>query len=556
FGMTFCVLAPEHPLVEELISGSETETQAREYIAAAQRQSEIERMAEGDKTGVLTGAYAINPLNGNRVPIYIADYVLMGYGTGAIMAVPGQDQRDWEFATKYGIDIIRTVQPPDDWAGEAYLDDGPTINSDFLDGLRMEDAKGRIIAWMEEEGIGEATIQFRLRDWLISRQRYWGSPIPMVNCDNCGLVPVPQDQLPVLLPDVEDYLPKGKSPLAMVDDFVNTECPLCDGPAQRETDTMDTFMGSSWYFLRYTDAHNDDVIFDPEKAKYWMPVDQYIGGVEHAILHLLYARFITMFLHDIGFSPVEEPFERMFTQGMLVKDGAKMSKSKGNVVPPDPYYDNYGADALRLFELFVGPPKDDAVWNDAGVLGTKRFLDRFWRQATADHAFADREADDRDREMLGIAHRTVRKVTDDIDRFHFNTTVPALMTLSKELQSYLGDEPLKESFDEIIDKMLLLLSPMAPHLAHELWEMRGNDTMLALEPWPMWDEQLVREETVTMIVQINGKVRDRVEVSTGITAEEAEEHALSLDKIRGWIDGHEVRKVIVRQPNLVNIVIG
>ncbi|MCZ6456220.1 MAG: leucine--tRNA ligase, partial [Actinobacteria bacterium] len=556
FGMTFCVLAPEHPLVEELISGSETETQAREYIAAAQRQSEIERMAEGDKTGVLTGAYAINPLNGNRVPIYIADYVLMGYGTGAIMAVPGQDQRDWEFATKYGIDIIRTVQPPDDWAGEAYLDDGPTINSDFLDGLRMEDAKGRIIAWMEEEGIGEATIQFRLRDWLISRQRYWGSPIPMVNCDNCGLVPVPQDQLPVLLPDVEDYLPKGKSPLAMVDDFVNTECPLCDGPAQRETDTMDTFMGSSWYFLRYTDAHNDDVIFDPEKARYWMPVDQYIGGVEHAILHLLYARFITMFLHDIGFSPVEEPFERMFTQGMLVKDGAKMSKSKGNVVPPDPYYDNYGADALRLFELFVGPPKDDAVWNDAGVLGTKRFLDRFWRQATADHAFADREADDRDREMLGIAHRTVRKVTDDIDRFHFNTTVPALMTLSKELQSYLGDEPLKESFDEIIDKMLLLLSPMAPHLAHELWEMRGNDTMLALEPWPMWDEQLVREETVTMIVQINGKVRDRVEVSTGITAEEAEEHALSLDKIRGWIDGHEVRKVIVRQPNLVNIVIG
>ena len=556
FGMTFCVLAPEHPLVEELISGSETETQAREYIAAAQRQSEIERMAEGDKTGVLTGAYAINPLNGNRVPIYIADYVLMGYGTGAIMAVPGQDQRDWEFATKYGIDIIRTVQPPDDWAGEAYLDDGPTINSDFLDGLRMEDAKGRIIAWMEEEGIGEATIQFRLRDWLISRQRYWGSPIPMVNCDNCGLVPVPEDQLPVLLPDVEDYLPKGKSPLAMVDDFVNTECPLCDGPAQRETDTMDTFMGSSWYFLRYTDAHNDDVIFDPEKARYWMPVDQYIGGVEHAILHLLYARFITMFLHDIGFSPVEEPFERMFTQGMLVKDGAKMSKSKGNVVPPDPYYDNYGADALRLFELFVGPPKDDAVWNDAGVPGTKRFLDRFWRQATADHAFADREADDRDREMLGIAHRTVRKVTDDIDRFHFNTTVPALMTLSKELQSYLGDEPLKESFDEIIDKMLLLLSPMAPHLAHELWEMRGNDTMLALEPWPMWDEQLVREETVTMIVQINGKVRDRVEVSTGITAEEAEEHALSLDKIRGWIDGHEVRKVIVRQPNLVNIVIG
>ena len=555
FGMTFCVLAPEHPVVEELIKGTKSEGEARDYVAAAQRASEIERMAEGDKTGVFTGRYAINPVNDARVPIYIADYVLMGYGTGAIMAVPGQDQRDWDFATKYGIEIIRTVQPEEGFDGEAYSGDGPTINSEFLNDLHRDDAILRVIEWFEEEGVGESAIQFRLRDWLISRQRYWGCPIPMVNCDNCGLVPVPEDQLPVLLPDVEDYLPKGKSPLAMVDDFVNTDCPACDGPAQRETDTMDTFMGSSWYFLRYTDAHNDDVIFDTEKAKYWMPVDQYIGGVEHAILHLLYARFITMFLHDIGMSPVEEPFERMFTQGMLVKDGAKMSKSKGNVVPPDHYYDNFGADALRLFELFVGPPKDDAVWNDAGVPGTRRFLDRFWRQATADHPFADREADVRDKELMGVAHRTVRKVTDDIDRFHFNTTVPALMTLSNELQSYLGDEPLRETFDEVIDKMLLLLSPMAPHLAHELWEMRGHDTLLAFESWPEWDEDLAREEIVTMIVQVNGKVRDRVDVATGITAEDAEIQALGLEKIQGWIDGHEVRKVIIRPPKLVNIVV-
>ncbi len=555
FGMTFCVLAPEHPLVEELIGGMENEAESRDYIAAAGRASEIERMAEGDKTGVFTGRYAINPVNDARVPIYIAEYVLMGYGTGAIMAVPGQDQRDWDFATKYGIEIIRTVQPEEGFGGEAYLGDGPTINSDFLNDLLQEEAKTRIIDWFVEQGIGEAAIQYRLRDWLISRQRYWGAPIPMVNCSNCGLVPVPENQLPVILPDVENYLPKGKSPLAMVDDFVNTECPECDGPAQRETDTMDTFMGSSWYFLRYTDAHNEDVIFDPEKAKYWMPLDQYIGGVEHAILHLLYARFITMFLYDIGLSPVEEPFERMFTQGMLVKDGAKMSKSKGNVVSPDHYYDAYGADALRLFELFVGPPKDDAVWNDAGAPGTKRFLDRFWKQSVDEHEFSDRVADDRDREILGVAHRTVRKVTDDIDRFHFNTTVPALMTLSNELQSYLGDEPLKEIFDEIIEKMLLMLSPMAPHLAHELWEMKGHDSMLAHEPWPTWDEDLAREETATMIVQVNGKVRDRIEVSADIEESEAKAVAMASEKIQGWLDDAEVKRVIVRPPKLVNIVI-
>jgi len=555
FGMTFCVLAPEHPLVEDLIADSDSEAEARAYIAAAQRQSEIERLAEGDKTGVFTGRYAINPVNSARVPIYIADYVLMGYGTGAIMAVPGQDQRDWDFATKYGIEIIRTVQPDEGFDGEAFLGDGPTINSGFLDGLHQKEAKAKIVDWFGEEAIGEPTVQFRLRDWLISRQRYWGSPIPMINCENCGLVPVPKDQLPVLLPDVEDYMPKGKSPLATVDEFVNTVCPQCEGPALRETDTMDTFMDSSWYFLRYADPHNDEVIFDPEKAKYWMPVDQYIGGVEHAILHLMYARFITMFLYDIGLSPVEEPFERMFTQGMLVKDGAKMSKSKGNVVPPDEYYDDFGADALRLFELFVGPPKDDAVWNDAGVPGTKRFLDRFWKQAMDDHHFFDRSADQRDRDLLGLAHRTVKKVTEDIDRFHFNTTVPALMTLSNKLQTYLNDEPRLETHSEIIDRMLLMLSPMAPHLAHELWETRGHDSPLALEPWPTWDPDLAREETVTMIVQVNGKVRDRIEVSADIDESGAESAARASMNVQRWMIDRQVRRVIVRPPNLVNIVV-
>ncbi len=556
FGMTFCVLAPEHPLVEKLIEGSDNEREAREYVAAARRSSEVERMAEGGKTGVFTGKFATNPVNEERIPIYIADYVLMGYGTGAIMAVPGQDQRDWDFATKYGIDIIRTVQPPDDWDGEAYTGDGPTINSGFLDGLYMEDAKKRIIDWLEEKGIGEATVQWRLRDWLISRQRYWGCPIPMVHCDNCGLVAVPEEDLPVLLPHIEDYAPKGRSPLAAEESFVNTTCPECEGPARRETDTMDTFVDSSWYFFRYTDAHNDEAIFDPEKARYWMPLDQYIGGVEHAVLHLLYARFITKVLYDMGLSPVEEPFERMFTQGMLVKDGAKMSKSKGNVVPPDDYYENYGADAIRLFELFVGPPTDDAVWNDSGVPGTKRFLDRIWKLGTGAHDFIEREENDADRELVGLTHRTVKRVTEDIDRFHFNTTVPALMTLSNELQAYVSNGPRQSVFADVFDMILLMLSPMGPHVAHELWEIRGHRGVLAHEPWPAWDEGLAREETVTLIVQVNGKVRDRIEVGAQIDSSEAEKLALESVKVQRWLEGGDVQRIITRPPRLVNIVIG
>jgi leucyl-tRNA synthetase len=555
FGMTFCVLAPEHPLVDSLISGSETEDQAREYIEAASRASEIERMAEGEKTGVFTGAFAINPANELRVPIYIADYVLMGYGTGAIMAVPGQDQRDWDFATRYGIDIIRTVQPPDDWDGEAYVGDGPTINSGFLDGLDMAGAKRRILEWLVENGIGDRAIQYRLRDWLISRQRYWGSPIPMVNCEECGLVPVPESDLPVLLPEVEDYLPKGQSPLAAVDDFVNTRCPECDGPARRETDTMDTFVDSSWYFFRYPDSHNDQAIFDPAKPAYWMPVDQYIGGIEHAILHLLYARFITKVLHDMGLSEVEEPFARLFTQGMITLDGSKMSKSKGNVVDPVDLFASHGADALRLYHLFMGPPTDDAAWNENGVDGTRRFLDRVWKIATGDYEYSERDADGTDRELIGLAHRTVRKVTEDIDRFHFNTAVPALMVLSNEIADYVSQAPRRETVDEVLRALLLLMAPMTPHIAHELWELNGYGDMLAVQPWPEWDSELAREETVTLVVQVNGKVRDRFEVSADITAQQAEEVALGSEKVRVWIDGQEVRKVISRPPNLVNVVV-
>ena len=554
FGMTFAVLAPEHPLVEQLVAGTESEEEVRRYVEKAGRQSEVERLAEGEKSGVLIGRHAVNPVNGKRVPIFVADYVLMGYGTGAIMAVPGQDQRDWDFAQRYGLEIIRTVQPPTEWEGRAYTGEGLVINSDFLDGLTIEAAKKKIIEWFEVQGVGVGTVQYRLRDWLISRQRYWGCPIPIVACPVDGLVPVPEDQLPVIHPDVGDYAPKGQSPLASVPEFVNTTCPVCGGPARRETDTMDTFVDSSWYYLRYCDAHNQEAIFDPAKVAYWMPVDQYVGGVEHAVLHLLYARFITKVLYDMGMVPVVEPFTRLFTQGMLVKDGAKMSKSKGNVVTPDQYYERYGADAIRLFELFVGPPTDDAVWNDNGLEGTSRFLDRVWRMVMGEvGGTVEREESPRDRDVLAIAHRTVKKVTEDIERFRFNTGVAALMSLANEMTDYLRADAQKQTFDEVVRLMLLMLAPMAPHMSHELWESTGRGDMLAMEEWPSWDPELIKEEMVTLVVQVNGKVRDRIEVAATIDAAEAERVALASPKVQPHAD--KVVKVISRPPNLVNLVV-
>ena len=555
FGMTFAVLAPEHPLTEQLIAGSENEAEARAYIAAARLESEIERLAEGDKTGVFTGAYAVNPVNGARVPIYIADYVLMGYGTGAIMAVPGQDQRDWDFATKYGIDIIRTVQPPEGWEGEAFIGDGPAINSGFLDGMAMPAAKAKITEWFEEQGTGSARIQYRLRDWLISRQRYWGCPIPMITCPTCGLVPVPAAELPVIHPDVDDYAPGGRSPLAAVEEFVNVDCPQCGGPAKRETDTMDTFVDSSWYYLRYTDARNDVAMFDRAKADYWMPVDQYIGGVEHAVLHLLYARFITKFLADQGMVGIQEPFARLFTQGMIVLAGGKMSKSKGNVVTPDDFFASHGADALRLYHLFIGPPTDRTVWSDNGVDGTSRFLDRVWRLGTGEAAtLTDREPTQEDIDIMAVAHRTIKKVTEDIESFSFNTAVAALMGYSNALADYVKAGGRTETFEEAYRLLLRMLAPMAPHVSAELWEQRGAGAMLATESWPEYDPDLVVESTVTMVVQVNGKVRDRIDVPADITAAAAEALALSADKIQPWIE-NGVTKVIARPPNVVNLVV-
>jgi leucyl-tRNA synthetase len=558
FGMTFAVLAPEHPLVSELVDGTEYEEEVGRYAAAARKATEIERLAEGGKTGMFIGRHATNPVNGREVPIFVADYVLMTYGTGAIMAVPGQDQRDWEFAEDHGLEIIRTVQPPDDWAGKAYLDDGPAINSGFLDGLWMADAKKRIIAWFEDRGLGYATVQYRLRDWLISRQRYWGCPIPIVTCPTCGLVPVPDEDLPVVLPDVEDYTPKGQSPLAAVSSFVEVDCPRCGGPARRETDTMDTFVDSSWYFLRYTDPGNTETIFSPDRAAYWMPVDQYIGGVEHAVLHLLYARFITKVLHDHGLVTVEEPFARLFTQGMLTLGGKAMSKSKGNVVAPDAFYQRYGADAIRLYEYFIGPPTDDAEWNESGIDGTSRFLDRVWRMGSEEVGeLVDRAPIGADLEMLAEAHRTVKKVTEDIDRFSFNTAVASLMELSNSIGARLrsAEGLARETFDAVFDMLIRMLAPLAPHVSHELWERRGHDTMLALESWPSWDETLAEETSVTLVVQVNGKVRHRIEVPTTVTAAEVERLARDAPQVRRWLDNGNERSVVVRPPNLINFVV-
>jgi leucyl-tRNA synthetase len=559
FGMTFAVLAPEHPLVGELTAGTPQEAAVRDFARGVTMQTEIERLStEKEKEGLFLGFHAINPANGEQVPLFIADYVLMTYGTGAIMAVPGQDQRDWDFAKKHDLPIIRTVQPPEGFEGEAYTGEGPAVNSGFLDGLEVGPAVARTVEWLEGEGLGTTEVQFRLRDWLISRQRYWGCPIPMVTCATDGLVPIPEDQLPVLLPDIEDYKPKGQSPLAAVPEFVETTCPVCGGPARRETDTMDTFVDSSWYFMRFADPGNEAAAFDRAKAEYWLPVDQYIGGIEHAVLHLLYARFFTKVLYDLDLLGVQEPFQRLFTQGMLTKDGAKMSKSRGNVVAPDPYYEAYGADAIRLYHYFLGPPTDDAVWSDDGVEGTARFLNRVWRMAAGEAgAVSERDATPADEEMLRVAHRTVKRVTGDIDRFHFNTAVAALMEFGNALRAYIASEEgaRRETLDTCLEMMILMLAPMTPHIAHEMWEAAGHDSMLGKEHWPSWDESLAALETVTMVIQVNGKVRDRFDVPADISDEEAQAMALASERVQAYTGGNDPDRVIVRAPKLVNVVV-
>ncbi len=563
FGMTYAVLAPEHPLVPTLTTDAQRAA-VEAFVARVSTTSEIDRLSsEGalDKRGIFTGAYLLNPFTQRPVPLYLADYVLTGYGTGAIMAVPAEDQRDWDFAEAYGLPIVRTVQPPEGWEGEAYTGEGPHINSEWLDGLDKVEGIAEATAWLERQGIGERKVNFRLRDWLVSRQRFWGCPIPIVYCPDHGIVPVPDEDLPVLAPDDVEFLPTGESPLKLHDGFLHTTCPKCGGPATRETDTMDTFVDSSWYFLRFADPWNREVPFAMKAAEDWMPVDQYIGGVEHAILHLMYARFFTKALSDLGVAPpdLREPFMRLFTQGTIRLGGDKMSKSKGNLVAPEEILDHEGADALRLAHLFVGPPQDSVDWEGVGIEGSARYLHRLWRLATGETRAAvpvEREPNAADDAIDKATHRLIARVTDEYERWSYNTSVAAFMEFTNELYRYVqsDDGARRATLDFALDTLLLLMAPMAPHITAELWLRRHDDEHVHEQPWPHADPAKLTFDTVTMVVQVNGKVRDKLEVAADIDETQAQRLALASEKVQNHLDGATPKKVIVRPPKLVNIV--
>jgi leucyl-tRNA synthetase len=575
FGATFFVLAPEHPLVPRLVEGTPGEAEVLDYVRRTAALSEEERAQSREKTGVDTGRTVVNPVNGEAIPVWVADYVLGGYGTGAIMAVPAHDERDFDFAEAHGLRVRPVVMPRGGEvpSGEAYLEhteDEVLVNSGAFDGTAAPEGGARIVERLEAEGRGRATTAYRLRDWLISRQRYWGAPIPIVHCEACGLVPVSDEDLPVVLPEVDDYRPRGRSPLAAAEDWVNTTCPSCGGPGRRETDTMDTFVDSSWYFVRYVDPHLSDAPWDRSDVDAWLPINQYIGGVEHAILHLLYARFVTKVLFDAGLVGFREPFARLFTQGMIYYRGAKMSKSKGNVVSPDENIERFGADTVRIYTLFLGPPEQDAEWTDGGVAGAHRFIERIWRLAgqvaelgpgieetAGDPAALSPEPLD----VARKAHWAVFKVSDDIERrFHFNTAIAACMelanTIAESRSALEGDEAGRRVLRFATATLISLVQPFAPHVAEELWAAFGGDRLWRA-PWPVADERFLARDTFTLVVQVNGKVRDRVEVPVDLPRDELVRVAREAERVRPYLeDGVTVRKEIVVPGKLVNLVVG
>jgi leucyl-tRNA synthetase len=551
FGATFMVLAPEHPLVEVLTS-AEHRAAVESYREQARRETEIERMStEREKTGVPTGGFAVNPVNGERIPIWVADYVLMGYGTGAIMAVPGHDERDFEFARRFGLPIVEVVAPPAGAQGElsqAYVaKEGTLVNSGQFSGLPWQRGFDAIIDWLEGRGAGERVTRFRLRDWLFSRQRYWGCPIPMVHCARCGIVPVPKDQLPVVLP-------RESAPLADQPEWFSTTCPQCGGPARRETDTMDTFIDSSWYFLRYTSAQDRTAPFDPDLANRWMAVDQYTGGVEHAILHLLYSRFVEKVLHDAGMLEPVEPFLKLFTQGMVKRNGQVMAKSAGNGVAPDDLVKREGADAGRVYEMFIGPPEDDSEWSDAAIAGPVRFLHSVWRLTLEPESMEVIGSGASDEVLRRRTHQTIRDVTGDYESFKFNTAVAALMKFGNAMQEHLQRGGARAgAWQEAVDAMIRLLHPMAPHITEELWERTGHEGLCADAPWPEFDAAVAAEPKMTLVVQVGGKVRDRVEVPAGIGEAAALSAALASERVRAHLRG-DPRKVVYVPDRLINLV--
>lgn len=566
YGMTFCVLAPEHPLVD-LLTAPERRAEVEAYRFKAARESDIERLStEKDRDGVFIGAYAANPMSGEPVPIYIADYVLLSYGTGAIMGVPAHDQRDFDFARKYHLPIPVVVAPPG-WDGQplrqAYLDEGTMVNSGPFDGLPSPDGWRKIAEEMVRRGIGERRVNYRLHDWLISRQRYWGTPIPIVYCKKCGTVPVPYEDLPVVLPEDAEFRPTGESPLRYHEGFLNAACPKCGGRARRETDTMDTFIDSSWYQYRYLSPHDDARPFDPAAAKHWLPVDQYTGGVEHAVMHLLYTRFWTKVMRDLGLVDFDEPMIRLFNQGVILgADGNKMSKSKGNVVNPDMVVQKHGADVLRAYLMFIGPWSEGGPWNPRSIEGIGRFLARVWALVTEPpkNAFEKAAAGDEGitpRELEYWTHHTIRRVTDDIEAFRFNTAIAALMEFANVLQRAkagpLAGGPL---WQEAVRSFVLLLAPLCPHIAEELWvEHLKQPFSVHTQPWPAFDPKKATADRVTLVLQVNGRVRDRVEVDAGITDAQAREIALASPRVRQYLDGKTVADVIVVPGRLVNVVI-
>ena len=566
--VTYMVLAPEHPYLRELIAGSEYEEAVLAYVDKVQHMSDIERTSTTkEKTGEFIGRYCINPLTGKKVPIFISDYVLMDYGTGAIMAVPSHDQRDFDFAKAFDLEIIPVVDPENDKIDlnnltEAFEAEGKLINSGKFDGMNNREAIVEITKYLEENGIGKKTVNYKLRDWLISRQRYWGTPIPMIHCDCCGWVPEKEENLPVMLPTDVEFTGKGESPLATSKTFRDTTCPVCGKPAKRELDTMDTFLDSSWYFLRYCDARNKDEAFSKEKVDYWMNVDQYIGGVEHAILHLMYARFFQMALYDLGYVSQEEPFKNLLTEGMVIKDGAKMSKSLGNVVSPAEIIEKYGADTARLFILFAAPPERELDWSDKGVEGSYRFINRVYRmvyeysQNFKDVPDTYEIKSEADKSMAYWMNYAIKKVSDDIgERFNFNTAISTIMEMVNEMYRYKEGEVNPGLYGAAVKDLIIMLAPFVPHVAEEMWEHLGYGGSVHQQEWPEYDESALVKDTVEIVVQINGKIKEKINIAGDSSREDMEKIAVENDKIKALTEGKNIVKIIAVPGKLINIVV-
>ena len=567
FGATFIALSWQHPLSKELIKNVPNRNQIEAFIEKVKNQPISARLLENfEKEGIFTGKYAINPMTKTKIPIWIANYILTEYGTGAIMCVPAHDKRDFDFAKKYKLQITEVIKPDTSESipsieGEVYEGEGTLVNSDKFSGLNSEEAKEKIADYMQKNNIGRRAINYKLRDWLISRQRYWGAPIPIIYCQDCGQVPVPEDQLPVLLPEAIKFLPTGQSPLTLIEDFLNTKCPKCSKDARRETDTMDTFVDSSWYYLRYISPKAKNVPFVSEDVNRWLPVDQYIGGVEHAILHLMYSRFINKFLYDLGKVSFREPFKRLFTQGMIVKSGAKMSKSKGNVVAPDYIIDKHGADTMRLYILFMGPPQKDAEWQDEGLQGCWRFIQRALRLVDSFKECSEEPTEEKlndcEQALRKKIHSTIKEVTSDLEgNFQFNTAISRVMELVNQTYKGLGEAALrKDVLKEAVDTVFMLLAPFTPHISEEVNQVLGNKESIFRRKWPKFDEKYLKEKEVEIAVLINGKVKDKLKINVSWSTEEIQKKALELGKIKKILESSLPKKVIYIDKKIVNIVL-